>query len=291
MPAVFVSYDSNFPEKLKEKQMNETTFKPLSWFILSPQLRDDLGSETELRNLGENILKNGQIYPVTAEPDGELVTGFRRFHGAMLVGAPGLHVSIYPKKLTPLEKTAIRFSENIHRLDMNAFDKWQALEEIKAGNSQWSAKDLAEYLKLDPSAITKWLSPSKCIESWQQALKEQKVTISDCYVASQVPQQEQSYLLLLKLSGMNRDQLQRAARRQTKTPVKDEARTKRVTILLPGGTAITVAGNDLDMSAIVDDLTECLQSAKKALKDRLDAKTWEKVMKDQATANGDVVGV
>lgn len=264
--------------------MNETTVKPLSWFILPPQIRDDLGSETELRNLGENILKNGQIYPVTAEPDGELVTGFRRFHGAMLVGAPGLLVSIYPKKLTPLEKTAIRFSENIHRLDMSPFDKWQALEEIKAGNTQWSAKDLAEYLKLDPSAITKWLSPSKCIESWRQALKERKVTISDCYVASQVPEQEQPYLLLLKLGGMNRDELQRAVRRGTEVSAKNAVRTNRITIALPGGRTVAISGDSLSMSDVEDCLTECLRAAKKAIKDHLDAKTWQKVMKDQTAA-------
>ena len=62
-------------------------------------------------------------------------------------------------------------------------------------NPSWQLKDLAEALHLDPSTVTRLLSPSKCIPAVQDALKQGKIGISDCYPISKLPESEQAGLL------------------------------------------------------------------------------------------------
>jgi ParB-like chromosome segregation protein Spo0J len=143
---------------------------PVSKFIVPDQFRKDLGPEEDLRNLGENILKNGLLQLVGALANWEMLYGFRRLAAAKLVGIKTLETRIYDKPLSKLEQQCLNLSENVHRLDVCGYDKWKACEEMLSQCSTWTAKDLAEYLNLDPSAISKLLSPSKCIPAWQEAL-------------------------------------------------------------------------------------------------------------------------
>jgi ParB-like chromosome segregation protein Spo0J len=56
--------------------MPEITRKPLSWFKVSPQVRETFDEES-LRRLAES-LKVGQLQPVLARPDGTIIDGERR---------------------------------------------------------------------------------------------------------------------------------------------------------------------------------------------------------------------
>ena len=83
----------------ESKPMSEMTRKPLSWFKTNPQVRSDLGNESDLRNLGES-LRVRQLSPLGALADGELIYGFRRLAGARLVGLHDLAVTIYAESLS-----------------------------------------------------------------------------------------------------------------------------------------------------------------------------------------------
>src|SRR5580704_12989517 len=65
--------------KTGESRMPEFTLtrKPLTWFKKNPKNRkpDD---EQKLRHLGES-LRVGQVHPILAQPDGEIIAGHRRF--------------------------------------------------------------------------------------------------------------------------------------------------------------------------------------------------------------------
>lgn len=263
--------------------MPETTRKPLSWFKENPQVRNNLGSENDLRNLGES-LRNRQLSPVGALADGELIYGFRRFKAAWIVGLPDLAVTIYNEPLGKVEIKVIQFTENIHRLDMSAFEKWTAYEELRRLNPHWSAKDLADHLKLDPSAVTKSLSPSKCILEWQEALRNGVVGISDVYVASQASEEQQRKLLYMKLKGASREELTRVVQQTKQVATKSPIRSARITIPLPCGTKVMLTGSSLSLTEVVEKLVECLEAARKGVKDRLDAKTWQNVMRDKSLA-------
>lgn len=267
--------------------MTETMRKPLSWFQINPQIRIDLGNESDLRKLGDS-LENRQLSPVGALPDGELIYGFRRLRAAQLKGLSELDVTIYTEQLTPSEIKVIQITENAHRLDMTPFERFVAYDQIRQLNAAWSAKMLAEHLHLDPSSVTKWLSPGKCIPAWRDALKDGKVGISDCYVASQAPESAQASMLALKLSGSSRDALHRQMQRSNPSTRHEGPKANRVSVSLTSGAKIVLSGQRLSLQDVVDRLSECLEAAKKAVKDRLDVRTWQSVMRDRSSpAEGD----
>lgn len=217
--------------------MPETTRRPLAWFKVVPQVRTDLGSESDLKNLGES-LRERQLSPVGAMTDGELIYGFRRLEAARLAGLPDLAVSIYLNPLSKAEVKVIQLTDNIHRLDMSPFEKFTACEELRKLNPKWTVKELAKHLKLDPASVTRWLSPSKCIPAWQEALRAGVVRLTDCYAASQVSEQHQQEMLEMKLSGASRDALSRAAQRTNRKCERETVLASRMAI--PRGMGSTV---------------------------------------------------
>jgi hypothetical protein len=150
-------------------------------------------------------------------------------------------------------------------------------------NQEWLLKDLAEHLSLDQSTLTRIMSPSKCIAAWQEALKAGKVGISDCYVASKLPESEQTGLLALKLSGMSRDNLDRHSRKQRAKPSIKMARVK---IALPNKISVVLSGDTLGMNEVVNILSDALKEARKAV-DVYDVKTWQAMLRDKANKGGD----
>lgn len=263
--------------------MSETTRRPLCWFKVVPQVRTDLGAETDLKNLGES-LRERQLSPVAAMACGDLIYGFRRLEAARLVGLPDLAVTIYAEALDESEIKSIQLTENIHRLDMTPYDKWIAYEELRRLNPDWSVKQLAHHLKFEPPAVTKWLSPSKCIASWRDAFKAGRVGITDCYAASQASEVEQREMLEMKLAGASRDALSRFVGRTKPQSQEQAVRVSRISIPLACGTRIVITGERLSLADVVEKLTECLAAARNGVRERLDSKTWQSVMRDKSQA-------
>jgi len=261
--------------------MTTLQIKPLTWLKPDPKQPRKNFNEIELRHLGES-LKVRQLQPILALPDGTIIAGERRFRAAKLVGLPTIEVIITDKVLTDTEIRVIQLTENMQRADLTAFEKWQACAELMCMNPTWQMKDAADVLKLDPSSITRLLSPSKCIPAWQDALRNGKVGVSDCYAASKLPENEQAGLLALKLSGASRDAIEQAGRKK-RTGNTPSVRLSRVKIAMPRGATVVISGNELSMSEVVELLTETLKEARKAA-EQYDVKTFQSMMKDKAKA-------
>jgi len=260
--------------------MSIMQMKPLIWFKLDPKQPRKQFNEAELRQLGESMKAHGQLQPVLAKPDGTLLAGERRKRAAPLVGITELLTIITDKQLSDSEIRLIQLTENMQREDLTGYEKWMGFAELMCMNPGWQMKDLAEHMKLDPSSVTRIFSPSKCIPAWQEALKDGKVGISDCYAASKLPEKEQAGLLALKLSGASRDAIEQAGRksRNGKAP---SVRLSRVKIAMPQGATVVVTGNDLSMAEVVELLTETLKEARKAA-EQYDVSTWVRMMRDKA---------
>src|SRR5205085_5498369 len=141
----------------------------------------------------------GQLQPGGAKPDGTLLWGERRFRAAPLAGLTELSAIITDRPLSDSDIRLIQLTENMLRADLTGYEKWLACTELMAMNPEWQMKDLAGHLHLDPSMVTRLLSTSKCIEAAQNALREGKIGISDCYAISKLPPAEQASLLAKKL--------------------------------------------------------------------------------------------
>jgi ParB family transcriptional regulator, chromosome partitioning protein len=257
--------------------------KPLSWFKHDPNQPRKAFAEDDLRSLGESMKAHGQLQPVGAKPDGTLLWGERRWRAAESVGMKELSVIITDKPLSDAEVRVIQLTENMHRADLSGFEKWTACAELMCMNPHWQLKDLAESLRLDPSMVTRLLSPSRCIEEVQDALRDGKIGIAVCYELSHLGPEEQKRLLALKLAGASRDEVARQGRKQRNgnTPA---VRMSRVKISMAEATVV-ITGCDLGMAEVVELLSETLKEARKAA-DQYDVKTFQSMMRDKAKAGG-----
>jgi ParB family chromosome partitioning protein len=256
--------------------------KPLCWFKRKSQIRKRF-NEAEDRQLGES-LKIRQLEPLVCLPDGTIICGERRLHGAELVGMTELEVKIIDDPVTEAECRRLQFTENMQRQDLTGYEQWQGCLDLLRLNPGWTQKDLAQQLHIDPSMVIRLLSPSKCIESVQAAFAEGKIGISDCYAISRLDEAEQAAALVMKLSGASRDQLASHARRQRsgETPV---VRASRVKCEL-GRVSITLVGDALGLDEVIDALGDAQKEARKARDQNLDVKTWSAVMRDRARNGG-----
>src|ERR1019366_2670679 len=111
---------------------------------------------------------------------------------------------------------------------------WQACVELLALNPNWQLKDLAAHLQMEASSITRYLSPSKCITAWQEALKAGTVGVSDCYEASKLPEADQPAVLALKLSGASRNALA-AVGKKARNGATPSVKVSNIKVALGGG--------------------------------------------------------
>ena len=254
--------------------------KPITWFRTDPNQPRKHFDEADLRLLGESMRKK-QLQPVLALPDGTLIAGERRYRAAKLVGLPTLEVKIADEQLTPAQIKVWQLVENMQRADLTGYEKWLGCAELLDMNTNWQLKDLAEHLHLDPSMVTRLLSPSKCIPAVQDALKLGKIGISDCYVISKLSDDEQAGLLALKLSGASRDQIE-AAGKKARNGGRETVRVQRVKCVLPSGVSVVVSGEGVSLDESIEALGEAIKEMKRARELGYTAKTFAAAMKDKS---------
>jgi hypothetical protein len=153
-------------------------------------------------------------------------------------------------------------------------------QELMRLNPSWQLKDLAAQLHLDPSMVTRLLSPSKCIDAAQSALREGRIGISDCYAISKLPIEEQAAVLAQKLSARSRDAIEQAGRKQRVSPTT--VKVTRIKAVLSSGVSIVASGKGLSLDDLIESLGEAQKEAKKAREQGLDAKTFSAVLRDKA---------
>lgn len=282
--------------------------KPIGWFQPDPdnprKAPEDSDPrkpqwEADLDRLGDDMLARGVLVPLLARPTGLLVDGWRRWLAAQRKSIPDLPVIITDK---PEEEIAgIRLATVFHKADLTAFEKARACADILAAHPGWQMKDLAAFLHLDPSSVTRWCSPSRCSPAWQQALKDGRVGISDCYAASKLPHEQQEALLAMKLAGASRDAIEqagRAARNQGGGHEAPPERCSRVKIPLAVSTKeisahgtvtlTSLPGREIDLKEAENLLKEALKAVRDASGRGLGVKAaqagWRDVAKKAANA-------
>lgn len=260
-----------------------TEIRPLEWFILDERELARHDDPEKIRRQGEDMLAKGQLQAVGAIEDGRLIYGHGRWLSANTVGMKMLEVKLFPATLTDTEFQLIRAAENLQRKELTGYRRWLLCAELMCANVSWTQKDLAGHLHLSESMIVRMLSPSKCSGEWQDALKQGKVGISDCYAASKLPLAEQAGLLALKGSGASRDAIESAGRK-TRSGHAPVVRASRIKCQLPGGVSIVASGDELSLDDLIEALAEAGKEARKARDQGLDAKTFQAVLRDKAKA-------
>ena len=257
-----------------------TETRPLDWFKTDARELARHDDPDIIRRHGADMLTNGQFQAVGATEDGRMIFGHGRWLAAQSAGIQTLEVKLFPSTLTDTQFKLIRAAENLQRKDLTGYQKWLLCSDLLRDNAAWQLKDLAEHLHLDPSMVTRLLSPSKCTEAAQNALRAGTIGISDCYEFSQESPDRQAELLRMKLTGASRRAI-KDVRRKHRDAAAGAVTVSRVKIAMPHGAAVVVSGRGLSLTGVVELLAETLKEARKAA-EQYDVKTFQNMMKDKA---------
>ncbi len=264
--------------------MRQSARKPLSWAKTEQNIRISTGSEEELRRLAQSYKKR-PIHPLIARADGTMIDGTRRVLGLRLIGETEAEFLITDEELTHGQILEIQLESALHRQGLSGYEQFHGYAAWLRQNPGATAKELAERMKLDAGHLSRVLSLSKCIPVVQEAAEAGRIGVSDWYAMSKVPPQEQHTLLAMKLSGAikGREALESTGRKARNGHVP-AVRIPKIAIPI-GGARLVLSGKDLDMSAVVALLADCLKEARKAA-EQFDIRTWERMMKDKSKGNG-----
>jgi ParB/RepB/Spo0J family partition protein len=243
--------------------------------------RENNGTREELMALARSWLERA-VHPIVCRSDLTVVDGHRRLEGLELLGETEADVFVTDEDLTEADMTQIALSTAIHRADLTPYEKYLACRELIEMNG-WQGKELAEYLHLDPSTVTRLLSPSKLIPEAMEALRAGKLDLSSAYAVAKLPPEGQPGLLALRMSGASRDQVERAGRRQ-RASTAPAVRASKITIALTSGAKVTVTGDDLSLDDAIEAVKDATKEMVKGRDQGLDAKTLVAVCRAKAKA-------
>lgn len=257
--------------------------KELGFFKPDPNQPRKVFDPAELAALEESLFA-GQDIPLVASVDGTILDGERRWRAAQLRGRiKTLDVVITDKPMTPTDLRVFQITSSVHRTPLTAYEMWQACVGLLALNPNWQLKDLAAHLQIEASSITRYLSPSKCIAAWQDALKAGTVGVGDCYEASKLPEADQPALLEIKLSGASRNTIA-AIGKKARNGTKPSEKVGSIKVSLCGGISIIIKGGGIDLDQALEQLGIASKAIKKAVAEGLDARTAQNVWRDKAKA-------
>ncbi len=260
------------------------TTKPLDFFKPDPGNPRRFSSPDELRELRDSLIKK-QLVPLLARPDGAIIDGFRRWSAAKLDGKPEkLDVIITDEPLTPAQVKEIQLVTSLHRADLKPYEQFAGCRDWLVLNPGATVAELAAKISRDPSMLTRILSLSKCVPAVQAAAAENKLGPSEWYAIAKVPEAQQEAVLVAKLAGASRDEIEQRSRKIRNGEAPGIKVNKLKIPLGRQGRSVTIAGNNLSLDDAIDILQETLKLARKAQGENLDGKTWVQVMRQKAKA-------
>lgn len=265
--------------------MTKLTMHPIASITRGQsQVRGKRDPEAQ-NQLNQSVAQHGVLQPIGLTKDGLLIWGEGRLIAAQTAGHREIPAVVMEHPMTEGEFVTLQMVENMARSDLSPVDQWEGCVRLLDANPHWQLKDVAKALSLDPSMVTRLLSPSKCVPAVQDAFRQGKLGISDVYAISKHGEAEQLELLALKLSGASRDAIEQAGKKK-RTASEPSVRLSRVKCVLPTGVQIVVSGEAISLEDVIESLSEAQREAKRAKEQHLDVKTWSRVMADKSKAVG-----
>jgi ParB family transcriptional regulator, chromosome partitioning protein len=247
-------------------------------------MRQHSGTDEELKALAQSWLER-PVHDIVVCPSRKVVDGHRRLEGLILLGETEVDVLLTNQELDEKAVLEVGLTTAIHRADLSGFDKFQACVKLLELNPGWQNQDLARCVKLDPSTVTRLLSPSKCVAEVVEALRENRIAISDAYeISKAVDRDGQLQLLALKNAGASRDVLAVKGRKQ-RAADKPAVRASRIKVPLVSGQVVTVSGEEITLEEAIEAASEAVKQMKGAVAKGLNAKTAMNVWRDIAAAS------
>lgn len=283
MPSVSASVDGFVPAQMAILLLAAVTLRPDP---KNPRKAAD-GEELrlELRLLGTDMQRRGVLVPLIVRRNGDvyiMIDGHRRLAAALLVGIEKLPCIVVDANTTEAQVRQIQLVTSLLKADLTAYERYAGFSSLKALTPGMTNKQLAAEVGVTEGLVSMILSLDKCIQPVKDAAAQGRIGLNDWYALSKLPEERQAVALAARLNGASNVEMKRLAR-----PKAPAVRVARVKCQLPAGTVVTLAaeGDGLSMDDVIETLAELLKAARKANEEGLDAKTWERVLKDKAKAS------
>ena len=244
-------------------------------------IREGLGSDEELRQLGRSFLQR-PIHPIICRDDFEVVDGNRRLAGVLLEAGPDadVPVCITDEPLDESAKLEIMMASAIHTRGLSAYEEYLGVSQWMERNSGATAEQLGERIGRKPAMMSRILSLGRCAPAVRDAAASGLLGVTEWNALSTCAEEKQLELLADRLSGKigNRDQLAQASKgvRRGNAPA---VKLTRIKCNLPSsGVSIVASGAELSLDEFIESLGEAQKEAKKARDNGGDIKSFQSLM-------------
>ena len=234
-----------------------------------------------LQELADSIRDHGILQPLIVFENGKRFTiadGHRRFEAACLLELKEVPVLVLSAKPDADTLLLTQLAANGMREDLKPTEKAQAYQRLKELRGL-SNVDLAKLMHVSKSAVTETLSYLELSNEAQALLDSGQIAGSTAYAISRAPDEATRQELLSKAV---RGELRREdAARQVSRAHTGRSPRQRSTFRLPTAEISVAVDADLDIPSLVLLLQELGRECRRAAKQGLNVKTFERVLMDK----------
>ena len=221
--------------------------------------------------LAESIKKKGLLQPLRVRWDAAvgkhiILVGERRYRASVAAGLEAVPCIFVESELTAAEILEEQLVENLLREDLNPIEEAESFKRYM-DLLGCPAKELAHFLKISPSKVTRAMSLLKLPESIQEQLAEGSISPVTGYELSKVtnPAVQEEMAKKVVEKGLTATETANAVR-QKKGKAAGKKRGTGETFRLTGGVKVVVsATRNLSRENVVAALEEALEQAKHAV--------------------------
>ena len=175
--------------------------------IADPEQPRTKFDDEEIARLAKSIEEKGQIHPIHvrwSETHSKwiIISGERRFRAAKLAGLPTVNCQFQETDLSKTEILEQQLIENLLREDLKPIEEAKAFAQLMNLNA-WTAKELSEAVRVNPSKITRSLALLKLPEDIQQQVETGTLSPTVAYEISKLPDDKQRRAALLQGQSTN----------------------------------------------------------------------------------------
>jgi hypothetical protein len=243
-------------------------------------IRQSTGEPEELRALARDYAAH-PLYPIICAMDLEVADGNRRLEAMLLEFGPEVDVPICrtDEVVDDSVKLEIMLQSAIHTRALKHYEQYVGFTKWLELNPKATEAALAKRLNQSASSVCRILSLRKNIQPIKDAAQAGLIGVAEWSEFAKYDPQQQHAMWAARMSGQfkGRDQVAKAGRK-ARIGNMPCVRSSRVTILMPSGT-VTLSGENLAMSEIVELLGDTLKEVRKAAETIDDVKAFQSMMR------------
>jgi ParB family chromosome partitioning protein len=225
-------------------------------------------SEDALDRLAQSIREKGQLSPIRVRWEAEhekwiIISGERRWRAAQRAGLPEIECYFHENDLTSSEIMEQQLIENCLREDLQPVEEARAFAALMQLNG-WTAKALAESIRVSSSRISRALALLKLPDDIQEQVNAGAVSSRSAYELSRLNNTEARNDLAAKaVAGtLTADETARAVRQRKGKPKPAPRGTRQTFVTQDGWKILVTAAKKGNYHEIEQALLEALEEVR-----------------------------